>query len=59
MVNISVVIALFNDDDFVAVLMIAVADDVTMAVPVTISVTLTNRYASAAESIFPRQWTLV
>jgi hypothetical protein len=52
MVNISVVIALFNDDGFVAVLMITVADDVTIGVPVTISVTLTNRYASAAESIF-------
>jgi hypothetical protein len=37
---------------FFAVLMITVADDVTIAVPVTISVTLTNRYASAAESIF-------
>jgi hypothetical protein len=50
MVNISVVIALFNDDGFVTVLMITVADDVTIAVPVTISVTLTNRYASAANT---------
>jgi hypothetical protein len=50
MVNISVVIALFNDDGFVAVLMITVADDVTIAVPITISVTLTNRYASAANT---------
>jgi hypothetical protein len=37
MVNISVVIALFNDDGFVAVPMITVADEVTIAVPVTIS----------------------
>jgi hypothetical protein len=52
MVNISVVIALFNDDGFVAVLMITVADDVTITVPipVTISVTLTNRYASTANT---------
>jgi hypothetical protein len=50
MVNISVVIALFNDDGFVAILMITVADDVTIAVPVTISVTLTNRYASTANT---------
>jgi hypothetical protein len=48
MVNISVVIALFDDDGFVAVPMITVADDV--AVPVTISVTLTNRYASTANT---------
>jgi hypothetical protein len=46
MVNISVVIALVNDDGFVAVLMITVADDVTIAVPVTISVTLSNRHAN-------------
>jgi hypothetical protein len=45
MVNISVVIALFNDDGFVAVLMITVTDDVTITVPVTISVTLSNRHA--------------
>jgi hypothetical protein len=50
MVNISIVIALFNDDGFVVVLMITVADDFTIAVPVTISVTLTNRYASAANT---------
>jgi hypothetical protein len=49
-VNISVVVALFNDDGFVAILMIAVADDVTVAVPVTISVTFTNRYAGAANA---------
>jgi hypothetical protein len=46
MVNISVVIALFNNNGFVAVPMITVADDVTIAVPVTISVTLSNRYAN-------------
>jgi hypothetical protein len=46
MVNIPVVIALFNDDGFVVVPMITVADDVTVAVPVTISVTLSNRYAN-------------
>ena len=46
MVNISVVIALFNNDGFVAVLMITVADDVTITVPVTISVTLSNRHAN-------------
>jgi hypothetical protein len=45
MVNISVVITL-ADDGFVAVLMITVADDVTIAVPVTISVILSNRYAN-------------
>jgi len=50
MVNISVVIALFNDDGFVTVLMITVADDVTIAVAVPISVTLTNRYARAANT---------
>jgi hypothetical protein len=46
MVNISVVIALLDDDGVVAVPMIIVADDVTIAVPVTISVTLANRYAN-------------
>src|SRR5476651_1490547 len=45
MVNISVVIALLNDNGF-----ITVPDDVTVAVPVTISVTLTNRYASTANT---------
>jgi hypothetical protein len=50
MVNISVVIALLDDDGFVAIPMITVADDVTVAVPVTISVTLTNRYASTANT---------
>jgi hypothetical protein len=50
MVNISVVIALINDDGFVAVPMIIVADDVTIAVPVTISVTLSNRYANRADT---------
>jgi hypothetical protein len=44
MVNISVVIALLDDDGFVAIPMISVADDVTITVPVTISVTLTDRY---------------
>jgi hypothetical protein len=52
MVNISVAITLVNDDGFVTVLMITVADDVTVtvAVPVTISVTLTNRYANRADT---------
>jgi hypothetical protein len=51
MVDISVMITLLNDDSFVvAIPMITVADDVTVAVPVTISVTLTNRYASAANT---------
>jgi hypothetical protein len=50
MVNISVVIALLNDDGFVAIPMITVSDDFTVAVPVTISVTLTNRYASTANT---------
>jgi hypothetical protein len=50
MVNISVVIALLDDDGFVAVPMITVADDVPITVPVTISVTLTNRYASRANT---------
>jgi hypothetical protein len=50
MVNISVVIALLDDDGFVAIPMIAVADDVTITVPVTISVTLTDRYANTANT---------
>jgi hypothetical protein len=52
MVNISVVIALFDDDGLVVVPMITVADDVTVtvAVHVTISVTLTNRYANRADT---------
>jgi hypothetical protein len=50
MVNVSVVIALLNDDSFVTVLMITVADDVTVTVPVTISVTPTNRYANRADT---------
>jgi hypothetical protein len=50
-VNISVMISLLNDDGFVvAIPMITVSDDVTVAVPVTISVTLTNRYASTANT---------
>jgi hypothetical protein len=51
MVNISVVITLVNDDGFVvAVPMITVADDITVAVSVTISVILANRYASTANT---------
>jgi hypothetical protein len=50
MVDISVVIALLDDDGLVAVLMITVTDDVTVAVPVTISVALTNRYANRANA---------
>jgi hypothetical protein len=50
MVNVSVVISLFNDDSFIAVPMITVADDIAVAVPVTISVSLTNRYANAAST---------
>src|ERR1700677_366506 len=50
MVNISVVIAFLNDDGFVAVPMIIVADDVTVAVPVTIAVTLTNRHTNRADT---------
>jgi hypothetical protein len=52
MVNISVVITLFDDDGLVVVPMITVADDVTItvAVHVTISVTLTNRYANRADA---------
>jgi hypothetical protein len=52
MVNISVAITLVNDDGFVTVPMIIVADDVTVtvAVPVTISVTLTNRYTNRANT---------
>ena len=50
-VDVPVVIAPFDDDGSVAVLMITVADDVavTVAVPVTI-VTLTNRYANTANT---------
>jgi hypothetical protein len=50
MVNISIVIAPLDDDGFVAIPMITVADDVTITVPVTISVTLTNRYANTANT---------
>jgi hypothetical protein len=52
MVHVSVVITLVDDDGFVTVLMITVADDVTVTitVPVTISVTLTNRYANGANT---------
>src|SRR5450755_298827 len=51
MVNISVVITLLDDDGFiVAIPMITVSDDITIAVPVTISVTLTNRYAGTANT---------
>jgi hypothetical protein len=53
MVDVPVVIALF-DDGSVAILMITVADDVTVtamvAVHVTISVTLTNRYTNRADT---------
>jgi hypothetical protein len=51
MVNISVMITLLDDHGFVvAIPMVTVSDDVTVAVPVTISVTLTNRYASTANT---------
>jgi hypothetical protein len=50
MVHVSVVITLVDDDGFVTVLMITVPDDVTVAVPVTISVTLANRYANRADT---------
>jgi hypothetical protein len=52
MVHVSVVITLVDDDGFVTVLMITVADDVTITitVPVTISVTLTNRYANRTDT---------
>jgi hypothetical protein len=51
MVNISVaIVALLDDDGLVAVLMITVADDVAVAVPVAISVALTNRYANWANT---------
>jgi hypothetical protein len=50
MVHVSTVITLVDDDGFVTVLMITVADDVTVTVPVTIPVTLTNRYANRADT---------
>jgi hypothetical protein len=52
MVDIPVVIALLDDDGLIVVPMITVADDVTVtvAVHVTISVTLTNRYANRADT---------
>jgi hypothetical protein len=50
MVDIPVVIALFDDDGFVVVPMITVAYDVTVAIPVTISVPLSNRYANRADT---------
>src|ERR1700722_18862909 len=49
-VHVSIVITLVDDDGSVTVLMISVADDVTVAVPVTISVILTNRYANWADT---------
>jgi hypothetical protein len=45
-------ITIFDDDGIVAVLMIAVADDVTVAVPITISLTLSNRYANGTDPDF-------
>src|ERR1700691_219458 len=50
MVHVSVVITLVDDDGFVTVLMITVADDFTVTVPVAISVPLTNRYANRADT---------
>jgi len=50
MVHVSIVIALVDDDGFVTDLMITVADDVTVTVPVTISVILTDRYANWADT---------
>jgi hypothetical protein len=50
MLNISVVIAPLDDDGSVVIPMITVADDVPIAVPVTISVTLTNGYANGANT---------
>jgi hypothetical protein len=50
MVHVSVVITLVDDDGFVTVLMITVANDVTVTVTITISVTLTNRYANMADT---------
>jgi hypothetical protein len=44
------VITLVDDDGPVTVLMITIADDVTVLVPVTISVTLTNRYANRTDT---------
>jgi hypothetical protein len=48
-VDIPVVVTIFDDDGFVAVLMIAVTNDVTVAVPITISVTLSNRCANRTD----------
>jgi len=42
-IHVSIVITLVDDDGFTTILMITIAEDVTVAVPVTISVTLTNR----------------
>jgi hypothetical protein len=50
MVNISVVIAVFNDDGFVEVVMITVADGVTIPVPGTILVTPTGPIPTPASS---------
>jgi hypothetical protein len=52
MVNVPVVIALFDDDGLVVVAMITIAGDVTVAVAfhVTVSVTLTNRYSDRANA---------
>jgi hypothetical protein len=50
MVNILVMIALFDDDGFVAVPMVTVAYDVMITVPVTIFMTLSNRYANGTNS---------
>jgi hypothetical protein len=50
MVNVSVVIALVDDDRSITFLMITVADDITLTVPISISVTLANRYANRADT---------
>jgi hypothetical protein len=51
MVNISVTITFLNDDGFVvAIPIFTVSDDVTVAVPVTIFVTLANRYTSTTNT---------
>jgi hypothetical protein len=49
MVHVSVVITLVDDDGFVTVLMITIADDVTVSVPVTI-LALTNCYPNRADT---------
>ena len=48
--NISMAIALFNNNSLVAIPMIAITSDVTIMIPVTISMVLSHSYANRANT---------